>query len=276
MGTAVISTRGDASFCADITLLAALKPKPSRRLPSGAALLQGEGCKPDGCRAGGRRRDAWGERGLGGMRKQQASLLSSGHSGVPRPRRRRCPTDGPRFAGASRCWEACCLQHARAGRLPSCSALPQRPRKEVVAFLREEKGSGAASAGQPATLSAHCALPGLGCSCRLPRVHELPCPALPGKEWESGLWGVQLPAAKSWEGAKARWDGVWDGGGLTARGFVAVFGVLISTPGCYSRGPEAEELQAMPRAVVPRSWSCGPSPRGIALYEEEVRAAPCS
>lgn len=35
-----------------------------------------------------------------------------------------------------------------AGRPQSCFALPQRPRKEVVAFLGEEKGSRAASAGQ--------------------------------------------------------------------------------------------------------------------------------
>lgn len=35
-----------------------------------------------------------------------------------------------------------------AGRPQSCLALPQRPRKEVVAFRGEEKGSRAASAGQ--------------------------------------------------------------------------------------------------------------------------------
>lgn len=46
-----------------------------------------------------------------------------------------------------------------AGRLLSCSALPQRPRKEVVAFLGEEKGSQAASAGQPPAPAARCGLP---------------------------------------------------------------------------------------------------------------------
>lgn len=97
---------------------------------------------------------------------------SHGHGGGAAPRM------GPTSLVLPGAGEACCWQHTRAGRLQNCSALPQRPRKEVVSFLREEKGSGAASAGRPATLTAHCALPGLGCSCRLPRVHELPCPAL--------------------------------------------------------------------------------------------------
>lgn len=52
-------------------------------------------------------------------------------------------------------------EQAGAGRppLPSCFALPQRPRKEVVAFLGEEKGSRAASAGRPAAPAARSGLP---------------------------------------------------------------------------------------------------------------------
>lgn len=80
----------------------------------------------------------------------------------------------------------------------------------------------------------------------------LPCSALRGKECERGLWGTHLPAAKSWErGESWKGDGVWDGGGFAARGFVAVFGALICPVGCYSHGPGAGELQAVPGAVVP-------------------------
>lgn len=103
------------------------------------------------------------------------------------------PTGPRELPGASRDWW---LVHVRpwrrglgsqanrqagAGRPPSCFALPQRPRKEVVAFLGEEKGSRTASAGQPAAPTAQLR----GCrSCRLPRVHELALlalPALPSK-----------------------------------------------------------------------------------------------
>lgn len=176
---------------------------------------------------------------------------SHGHGGGAAPRM------GPASLVLPGAGEACCWQHTRAGRLPSCSALPQRPRKEVVAFLREEKGSGAASAGQPATLSAHCALPGLGCSCRLPRVHELPCPALLC-EVRSGREGHSAARFESWEGAKTRWDGVWDGGGLTARGFVAVLGCLLPWLGVTLVAPRLESCRQCPGLRCHGAGAVGP------------------
>lgn len=81
---------------------------------------------------------------------------------------------------------------AGAGRPPSCFALPQRPRKEVVAFLGEEKGSRAASTGQPAAPAARSGLPFVS-TAQSPRT----CPACAAQQGKEG-GGSSATLPRSW------------------------------------------------------------------------------